>query len=127
VYGNSPWLKFLLYDQYNVYEVVDMELGSQISSQDNEINQDLLSIVKQPGSKSSACLLKKFAVDYLYIPDDLNQRFYTLHQSAVFYEELNMLRFSNSPFIQLEKEFHGDHGERIQIYKVNVKNVDKYC
>jgi hypothetical protein len=116
-----------LYEQYNAYEALPQDYGDQASSKDKEINQDLLSIVQHPASHSSACVLKKFDIDYLYIADNLFQRFYTSHQSAVFYEELNLLRFSNSPFLHLEKEFHGDHGERVQIYNVNVNNLDNYC
>jgi hypothetical protein len=127
VYGYSPWLKNLLYDQYNVYEALPKDYGDQASSKDKEINEGLLSIVQDPASQSSACVLKKFNVDYLYIADNLFQRFYTVHQYTVFYEELNLLRFFTSPFLHLEKEFHGDRGERIQIYSVDVKYADNYC
>ena len=127
VYGYSPWLKTLLYDQYNVYEASSKDYGDQFSSKDREINEDLLSIVQNPASQSSACILKEFDIDYVYIADNLFHRFYTSHQYAVYYEELNLLRFFTSPFLHLEKEFHGDHGERVQIYKVNALYADNYC
>ncbi len=127
LYGYSPWLKTLLYDQFNVYEAIAEDFGDQLSSKDKEINEGLLGIVKNPASQSSACILKKFNIDYLYIADNLFQRFYTPHQFAVFYEELNLFRFLTHPFLDLKEEFHGDYGERVQIYSVNKLSTDNYC
>jgi hypothetical protein len=127
LYGYSPWLKTLLYDQYNVYESLAKDYGDQLSSKDKEINENLGSIIKQPASQSSACTLKKLNIDYLYIADNLIERFYTPHQFSVFYEELNLFRFFNSTFIYLEKEFSGDHGELVQIYGVNKPNLNNSC
>jgi hypothetical protein len=127
LYGYSPWLKTILYDQFNVYEALAKDFGDQMSLEDKEINDDLLHIIKNPAGQFSACVLKKFNIDYLYIADNLAYRFYTPHQFAVFYEELHLLRFFNSPFFNLEKEFHGDFGERVQIYGVNKINMNKGC
>jgi hypothetical protein len=127
LYGYSPWLRTLLYDQYNVYEALAKDYGDQLSMKDKEINDDLLGIIKHPASQSSACTLVKLNITHLYIADNLNQRFYTPHQYAVFYEELNLLRFFNSPFLHLENEFHGDYGELVQIYGVNKLNLNNSC
>jgi hypothetical protein len=127
VYGYSPWLKTLLYDYYNVYEALARDFGDLLSSEDKVINDNFLSIVEHPDSIATACILKELDIEYLYIADDLFQRFYTSHQSSVFYGELNLMRFFSSPFLYLEKEFNGDHGERVQIYSVNKINVDNGC
>jgi hypothetical protein len=127
LYGTDAWLKVLLYEQYNIYESLDRFSGSQLNSKDKEINDDFLSIIKNPASPSSACLLKKYDISYLYIADNLPQRFYSEHQIAVFYEELNLFRFFTSPFLQSEKIFHGNDEELIQIYSVNEQFVDNYC
>jgi hypothetical protein len=127
IYGYSPWLKNLLYDYYNAYEALPNDYGEQASSGDKAVNDKLLEIVQNPASQSTACTLKNLDIKYLYIADNLFERFYTLPQLAVFYEELNMLRFSSSPFMQLEKDFHGDRGELVQIYSVNRINVDNQC
>jgi hypothetical protein len=127
LYGIDAWLKVLLYEQYNIYEALDRNAGSQLNSKDKEINDNFLAIIKNPASSSSACILKKYDISYLYIADDLPQRFYSEHQLAVFYEELNLFRFFTSPFLQSEKIFHGNDGELIQIYSVNKQFVDNYC
>ncbi len=127
VYGYSPWLKTMLFDQYTVYESMARDYGDQLSMKDKEVNEEFLQIIKNPSSIHSACTLKKYGIDYLYIADNLMNRFYTIHQLTVFYGELDLLRFTTSPFLDLIEEFQGEGQEQIRIYSVDNMYVQNNC
>ncbi len=128
VYGYSPWLKVVLYDQYNVFEVLPKTSGDMLSFNDKIINNHLLHVIHYPFSIESACFLDKYNIDYLYISDDLEDRFYTPYQSFVFYKKLDLFKqISLSPSFDTLKEFHGANGELLKVYGVNKDYLNNNC
>ena len=128
VYGYDPWLKIVLYDQFDVVDVMPKDIGDTLSVTDRQINNELSSIIYQPSNVLAGCYLNKYNIDYVYIPDVLSNRYDSEYQYNVFYKMLHLFNSVYSPFVlyPLEK-FQGDNGELLQIYGVNKKYLDAIC
>jgi hypothetical protein len=127
VFGYSPWLKTLLYDEFNIYEILPPDIGKQLSLNDKRINDDLLKILKNPSSRESLCMIKKYDIDIIYVSDDLPNRWYPPDKSYVYYPQLEIFDyFFDSPFIHLIESFNGIEGEEIRIYEVD-KQSSNHC
>jgi hypothetical protein len=124
-FGYTPWLKTVLYDKFNVYEVLPADWGEELSIKDKKINSEFLEILQNPASKNSSCIINKYDINYIYTSDKLADRFYSPYQLFVFYPFLDVFsQFTFSPFIYLIKTFEGNDEEHFNIYAID-RNLTK--
>jgi hypothetical protein len=127
LFGDNPWLRVATYGKF---EVLATSPGSSrsIGRADLVVNNELNQILTSPNVKSTACILKKYDIDYVYISDMIQGRWYSPEKGDIYYEQLKRFQsFDYSPFFELEAEFFGENGEHLRIYSINGENLNQSC
>lgn len=63
---------------YGKYDVLPVAVNSKAFGMgDRQISEELEQIFKSPSLKFTACIIKKYDVDYVYFSDILPGRFYS--------------------------------------------------
>jgi hypothetical protein len=132
LFGANPWLKVTTFGKYEVLETQPSSLesstgGASTSGGDRRINHELNEIFLNPYVESTACILKKYDVDFLYVAMHmLPERFYSVEQIA-YINHLSAFQSFSSPFLELKEEFIGENQEHLRIFSVNKHNVNRAC
>lgn len=128
IFGHNPWMKLFLYNEYTVYETVSKDIGDTLGTHDRKINEELLKILYEPSALETECILDEFNIDYIFVGDDMESRYYTPYQKSVFYKDLNLFqRFNQSPFIDLHTEVSGLENENLRLYSINSSSFSNKC
>jgi hypothetical protein len=132
LFGANPWLKVTAFGKYEVLETQPSFLESSIggastSGGDRRINHELNEIFLKPYVESTACVLKKYDVDFVYVAMHmLPERFYSQEHIA-YINHLSAFQSFSSPFLELKEEFLGENQEHLRIFSVNKHNVNRAC
>ena len=130
-FGGNPWLPVTAFEKFDVLRVQPSQVESSIeggtAGGDRSINMELYEIFRSPYIAPTACVLKKYDVDFVSVSmHNLPERYYTPEHGIV-YRQLDAFQSFSSPFLQLEKEFVGQYQEYLRIYSVNKSNVSTAC
>jgi hypothetical protein len=94
---------------------------------DRQINSELNRLLLKPLENETACIVKKYNVEFLFISDQINGRWYH-PQSENYYKEMSLL--SNDYFIplyDLKANFSGSSDERLRIFSPQIEKVNQTC
>jgi hypothetical protein len=126
LFGENPWLKVTTYGKFDVLSVSQDTPGS-MGEGDRQINSELNRLLLKPLENETACIVKKYNVEFLFISDQINGRWYH-PQSENYYKEMSLL--SNDYFIplyDLKANFSGSSDERLRIYSPQIEKVNQTC
>jgi hypothetical protein len=127
LFGDNPWLKVTTYGKFEVLTVHPG--GTQnLGKLAKPINDELDQILTSPDIRSTACVIKKYDIDYIYISDRIPGKWYSPHKGDVYYKQLSLFQdFAHSPFFDLKAEFIRQEGEHIRIFSVMNEDVNRAC
>jgi hypothetical protein len=126
LFGQNPWLKVTTFEKFIVLPVRGIPTAENVTG-DDRVNSELFRIYSSPTIPSTACILKKYDVDFIYLSDALPGRMYD-SQQIWFYGQLRIFQsMFHSPFFELEREFIGESNENIRIFSVNKDRVNAAC
>ena len=128
LFGQNPWLKVSSFGKFEVLEPQIPALESTLGGADQKINHELNEIFLSSDIPSTACVIKKYDVDFIYVTaHSLPGRFYTDEQ-RIYYRQLDAFQsFAHSPFFELENEFIGENKEHIRIFSIDKSSVNAAC
>jgi hypothetical protein len=128
VLGANPWLKVITFGKFDVLEVQPSTIEATTSGGDRRINQELNEIFLSADASNTACILKKYKVDFVYVSThNLPGRFYTPEQIDADRQLEVFQTVDSSRFLVLEEEYMGKNKEHIRIFSVDNDNVNASC
>jgi hypothetical protein len=128
ILGANPWLKVITFGKFDVLEVQPSTLEATTSGGDRRINQELNEIFLSADTSSTACIIEKYNVDFVYVSTHiLPGRFYTPEQINSQGQLEAFQSIGTSRFLALEEEFIGKNKEHIRIFSINKDNVNAAC
>jgi hypothetical protein len=129
VFGQNWWLNPTVYGKFSVLNVMGNDIMDPISaiySQpiDRSVNDDLRAILDKPNSKEALKAVMDYNIHYIYIASMLPNRFYPLsdYSDAPILDKFKQNSFlpaQEPDYINLERIYVGEEGEKIRIYSVD--------
>jgi hypothetical protein len=131
LFGENPWLKVVTYGNFDVLAIgPDRPANDEVDELEGDarINSELVKLLRSPDVESTACILSKYDIDYIYISDRIPGRYYSPFLRDVYYYHLELFQsISPSPFFEIESEYFGEDGEHLRIFSVKPSIVNEVC
>jgi hypothetical protein len=118
LFGVNPWLKPYSFRSLPILEVETADVENSLSKTDSRVNKELRSIIENPTSSQAENAMRKYHVKYIYLSDTLEGRWYPESQRRLISEFTNFEETYDRNKISLERQWRGEDGEIIQIYRV---------
>jgi hypothetical protein len=126
LFGENPWLKVTTYGKFDVLSV-SQDVPGSLGEGDSQINSELNRLLLKPMENETACIVKKYNVEYLYISDRINDRWYH-PQSENYYKEMSLLNDDYfMPLYDLKANFSGSGDEHLRVFSPRIEKVNQTC
>jgi hypothetical protein len=118
LFGVNPWLKPYSFRSLPILEVETAEIEKSLSKMDSHVNKELRSIIEDPASSQAESALSKYHIKYIFLSDVLAGKWYSESQRRLISEFTNFEQSYDRSKISLERQWRGEEGEKLQIYRV---------
>ena len=119
LFGVNPWLKPYSFRSLPIFEVETADVEKSLSKTDSQVNKELRSIIEDPNSSQAENALHKYRVKYIFLSDMLEGRWYSESQRRLISDFTTFEETYDRSKISLERQWRGEDGEILQVYRVH--------